>query len=145
MAKYFYDKSLLKGLSVKPFLGEVKEREKHIEAANTDLPKSIFTVNEVAAKLHPRCQYAKISSVQETADAKLFKIVPDPEAGTKELAFFRAGQYISFSLDLEDGTKTTRAYTICSGPSCALGKDGYYEILVQQVDGGQVSEYILNN
>ena len=47
MAKYNYDKSGLKGLTPFPFLGEVKERTKHIEAASEDLPKSIYNPNKI--------------------------------------------------------------------------------------------------
>ena len=53
MAKYGYDRKVLKGLSPSAFLGEVKNRNRVIEAAPTDLPQSVFNANILAKKLHP--------------------------------------------------------------------------------------------
>ncbi len=100
MAKYNYDRKALKGLTPGAFLGEVKERVKHIEASQATIPNSIFNPNKVAKALHPGSQYVKVSKVTDHGDAKSFILVPDEAHGTKSLAYFRAGQYISVSLDI---------------------------------------------
>ena len=145
MAKYNYDKSLLKGLSVAPFLHEVEERNKHIEAANTTRPKSVFNANKIASELHPHMQFVQVNKVTQTGDGFLYELVPDKTNGTNELAYFRAGQYIALPFKLANGTTTTRDYTICSSPKEALGKDSKYRILVCPVQGGAVSNEIVEN
>ena len=42
-----------------------------------------------------------------------FKLIPDPDSITKELAFFRAGQYLSFKVEV-NGVVITRPYSISS-------------------------------
>lgn len=146
MAKYNYDKSVLKGLGVGDFLGEVKLREKHIADAEAADIQSIFNSNVLAEKLHPNVQFAKVSKIIDHGSAKEFELVPDKEKGTESLAFFRAGQYISIAIeDKEKGINTTRPYTICSGPNEALGQNSHYNIVVKSVPKGIVSNYILEN
>ena len=98
--KYGYDKKRLKSLSVGPFLGQVKLREKMIAEASDELPTSIYNANILAKKLHPHAQYAVVSKVEDHGDAKSFTLVPDKEKGTEQLAYFRAGQYVSVALDI---------------------------------------------
>lgn len=145
MSKYNYDKKALKGLTPFPFLGEVKERVKHIEQANDTVPQSFFNTNKVAAALHPNCQFVKIDRVIEHGDAKSFVLVPDEAKGTKSLAYFRAGQYISVLLDI-NGVTADKPYSLRSNPKDALGdKNNSYTLTIKHVIGGQGSEYILNN
>ena len=92
MAKYKYDKKGLKGLTPFPFLGEVKTRTKHIEAAPATIPNSWFNPNELAKRLHPAVQHCKIAKVADHGDAKSFTLVPNTEKGTTEMAYFRASQ-----------------------------------------------------
>jgi ferredoxin-NADP reductase len=82
--------------------------------------------------------------VKEYAGAKSFTIRPDPARGTKELAYFRAGQYVAFSLDI-DGAHVNRPYTLQSGPRQALGENGSYTVTVKQSKNGFASQYILEN
>lgn len=146
MAKYNYNKSVLKGLGVGEFLGEVKLREKHIAEAPANEIKTEYAVNTVAKKLHPHIQFVKVESVTELKDAKLFKLVPDESKGTTELAYFRAGQYISVVLPVSDEALSTKPYSLCSSPKAALGeKDNYYYICVKKSAKGYGSEYILKN
>ena len=86
MAKYNYDKKVLKGLTPFPFLGEVKTRTAAIEAAPDTIANSVFNANILAARLHPSVQHCIISKVVDHGDAKSFTLVPDAEKGTKELA-----------------------------------------------------------
>lgn len=145
MSKFNYDKKALKGLTPGPFLGEVKERIKHIEAAEATIPQSIFNPNKVGAALHPHYQNVIVSKVIDHGDAKSFVLVPDKAKGTKSLAYFRAGQYISVALDM-NGITANKPYSLCSNPKNALGEeDNSYTLTIKHVNGGQGSEYILEN
>lgn len=140
--KYGYDKKLLKSLGVGPFLGQVKLREKMIAAADDSLPTSVYNVNVLAAQLHPGVQHAVVSQVEEHEDAKSYVLVPDEQAGTKKLAYFRAGQYVSVALDIGEA-KLNRPYTIRSCPKDAL--NGSYTLTIKHTPNGFASEYILDN
>ena len=140
--KYGYNKKLLKSLSVGPFLGQVKLREKMIAEASDELPTSIFNANVLAKKLHPNVQYAVVEKVTEHVDAKSYTLVPDKEKGSEQLAYFRAGQYVSIALDIGDA-KLNKPYTIRSCPKDAL--KGTYTITVKRTAKGFASDYILDN
>ena len=144
MAKYNYDKSSLKGLKVGPFLGEVKLRQQKIAEADATPPKSIFNSNVLASKLHPDYQELVVEKVIDHGSAKQYVLGPNAKNGTKELAYFRAGQYLSFLFDV-NGKLTCRPYTICSNPKDAIAKKATYSILVKGVEGGDCSNYILEN
>lgn len=145
MSKYNYDKKVLKGLTPFPFLGEVKERVKHIEEAEATIPKSVYNSNKVAAALHPAFQNVKVEKVIDHGDAKSFVLVPDEKKGTKSLAYFRAGQYISVALDI-DGITADKPYSLRSNPKDAMGeKNNSYTLTIKHVKDGQGSEYILDN
>ena len=140
--KYGYNKKLLKSLSVGPFLGQVKLREKMIAEASDELPTSIFNANILAKKLHPNVQYAVVEKVTEHVDAKSYTLVADAEKGSEQLAYFRAGQYVSIALDIGDA-KLNKPYTIRSCPKDAL--KGTYTITVKRTAKGFASDYILDN
>ena len=140
--KYGYNKKLLKSLSVGPFLGQVKLREKMIAEASDELPTSIYNANVLAKKLHPHVQYAVVTAVTEHADAKSYTLAPDAEKGVENLAYFRAGQYVSVALDIGDA-KLNKPYTIRSCPKDAL--KGSYTITVKRTVSGFASDYILEN
>ena len=140
--KYGYDKKLLKSLSVGPFLGQVKLREKKIAEASAELPTSVYNANVLAKKLHPHVQYAVISAVTEHKDAKSYTLTPDAEKGTEAMAYFRAGQYVSIALDIGEA-KLNKPYTIRSCPKDAL--KGSYTVTVKRTANGFASDYILDN
>ena len=140
--KYGYDKKLLKSLSVGPFLGQVKLREKMIAEASDELHTSIYNANILAKKLHPNTQYAVITAIADHGDAKSFTLAPDAEKGVQELAYFRAGQYVSIALDIGEA-KLNKPYTIRSCPKDAL--NGTYTITVKRTANGFASDYILDN
>lgn len=142
MSKYNYSKKGLKGLTPFPFLGEVKTRVKAIESYPATIPESVFSANILASSLHPSLQYVKVERVEEHKDAKSFTLVPDKEKGTEELAYFRAGQYVSVALSI-DGTETNKPYTIASSPKEAL--EGSYTITIKKTNPGFASSWILNN
>ena len=145
MAKYNYDKKVLKGLTPFPFLGEVKTRNAMIEASPTTPPKSIYNANVLAKRLHPAVQHCRIAKVVDHGDAKSFTLVPDAEKGTKELAYFRASQYVSVALNI-DGAPVHKPYTIRSGPKDALGtENNSYTLTIKRTAPAYASAYILDN
>lgn len=145
MGKYGYDKKALKGLGVGEFLGEVKTRNAHIEAASDEPAGSIFPMNRLAKALHPDVQFAKVDRIIDQPDAKTYVLVPDEEKGTRSLAYFRAGQYVSLALDI-NGVTACKPYTLCSAPKNALGEENTsYMLTVKHTKNAQASEYILEN
>lgn len=144
MGKYNYSRKGLKGLTPFPFLGEVKTRLKAIDAAPAEIPQSIYNANVLAAKLHPNVQHVVIAQITDHGDAKSFKLVPDTERGTTEMAYFRASQYVSVSLNI-DGAPVNKPYTICSGPKDALGADNTsYTLTIKLTNPSYASKYILD-
>ena len=145
MGRYHYSKKGLKGLTPFPFLGEVKTRVKAIEAAEATIPQSIFNPNILSARLHPAVQHCIISEVVDHGDAKSFTLVPDASKGTKELAYFRASQYVSVTLNI-NGQPTTKPYTIRSNPKDALGtENNRYILTIKRTNPAFVSAWILEN
>lgn len=99
-----------------------------------------FNVNQIAAALHPKAQRLKIKRIDVISpDVKSYYFT---WAGSQPLAYFRAGQYLTFRLEI-DGSVVTRAYSIASSPASAL--KGEYQITVKRVNDGFVSGYILDN
>ena len=78
-----------------------RDRAEMIASAEAKPLPETYKVNELAKRLHPKAQYLKIAEiVQETHDAKSFILVPDTEAGTTQLAPFKAGSYINLRTEL---------------------------------------------
>ena len=145
MAKYNYKRDVFKGLTPFPFLGEVKTRVKEIEAAPDTVPQSVFNPNVLAKRLHPAVQHCVIASVADHGDAKSFTLVPDAEKGTVEMAYFRASQYVSVSLNI-NGAPVNKPYTIRSNPKDALGTvNTSYTLTVKRTNPSYASGWILDN
>ena len=145
MAKYNYDKKALKGLGVGKFLGETKLRNKMIENAPATMPKTWYNPNELAKRLHPEVQYCRIAKVVDHGGAKSFTLVPNEEKGTTEMAYFRASQYVSVSLNI-DGAPVNKPYTIRSGPKDALGRENTsYTLTIKLTEPAYASKWILEN
>lgn len=119
------------------------ERKQKIEQASPmPLPKQ-FPVNRLSADLHPKKQYVTISEIKEwDENCKSFTFVADPTRRTEKLAYFKAGAYVSISLDV-DGMKITRPYSISSSPKDAL--NGKYVLTIKRVPGGIGSNYMLDH
>ena len=144
MAKYTYDKKVLKGLTPFPFLGEVKTRNAMIEAAPATPPQSIYQANILAKRLHPEVQHCRIEKVTDHGDAKSFVLVPDKAKGTEEMAYFRASQYVSVALNI-DGAPVHKPYTIRSGPKEALGQENTsYTLTIKRTEPAYASAHILS-
>ena len=116
------------------------ERKRFIDSAPAVLPTRTddFGVNKVAKSLHPKEQRLVISRIEEHADiAKSYYF-----KSATELAYFKAGQYLTFKLEIGNSV-VTRSYSIASSPASAL--NGEYQITVKRIADGFVSDYILDN
>ena len=120
-------------------------RKQVIEAAPAKAVPSLdsYLPNRIAAALHPDVQHVVITDIKEhSADVKTFTFVPDTEKGTKALAYFSAGQYISVHLNV-GGAKVSRPYSLSSSPKNAL--EGKYTLTIKRDKDGLVSNYVLDN
>jgi len=143
MAKYNYDKSVLKGLTTKDFMNQVKVRQSHIDAGSTDVPESVFGPNRLADEIHPEYIEGRILKKITLPAGDIFIIGPAKEKGINELPPFRAGQHITVLLDIP-GKCTRRNYCITSPSSAAKGEHGFYQIVVSDHGPGHASEFINN-
>ena len=117
-------------------------RQAKIEAAPAQaLPETdSYVPNRIAKALHPAAQYLKVVRIEEEAgNSKRFYLAPNEEKGTKALAWFSAGQYLSVTVKIGNMT-VTRPYSIASSPRDALS--GIYMLTIQKVEGGLVSQFI---
>ena len=120
-------------------------RQAKIEAAPASaLPSTdSYVPNQIANALHPGTQYLKVAKIEEEAgNSKRYYLVPNEEKGTKALAWFSAGQYLSITLKIGN-MHLTRPYSIASSPREALA--GTYMLTIQKVDGGLASQFIHDN
>lgn len=135
----------LKGLGKKDrqaFKTINKEREKIIHNSSSNPINTKFIANDLAKVLHPNIQHIKIADIiEEGKDAKTFVLVPDIDAGTKKLAYFRPGQYISIKAEIEGGIYQ-RPYTISCSPKNVF--DHFYTITIKRRPRGVVSNYFLD-
>ncbi len=117
----------------------VPKRKKKFEKASSE-PITKDPMNELAVRIHPIRQYLVINEIKdETKSTKTFKLTPDPDSNTNELAYFRGGQYLSLKVQV-NGVAITRPYSIASSPSDAL--KGFYEITIRKEELGFLTEYI---
>ncbi|MCR5669550.1 MAG: iron-sulfur cluster-binding domain-containing protein [Butyrivibrio sp.] len=142
--KYNYDKSCLKGLGPGPFMKLAETRTAHIEKAQDTIPTSIYRPNILAKELHPHVQYGVIKEIKEQPGAKTYKIIANKMRGTKSLAFFRAGQYICFALEI-NGATLQRPYTLQSDPADALAEESSYTFTIKENPKGFAAPWILEN
>lgn len=134
--------SNLNSLDPRKFLDITATREQNIHLATDSLKSAELPANRLAARLHPKRQYMKVAEIVQQADGcRSFVLVPDTKRGTNECAYFSAGQYVSVFVSIK-GVTTCRAYSIASSPSDA--QKGFYRLIVKGVNGGLVSQYILN-
>lgn len=133
----------IKSLKSKKFLPMLSDRQSRFNAAEAKLPDFSDNAMVLAKALHPKRQYLKIAAVTQRAeDCKTFTLVPNTEKGTKELAYFAAGKYLTVFETIE-GMSVTRAYSLSSSPKDSL--EGKYELTIKLVDGGLMSRFILDN
>ena len=126
------------------FRNLVPARRKRIAKAPAQLVDT-GKMNKLAKKLHPTLQSLIITDVRnETHTVKTFRLAPDPDSDTRELAYFRAGQYLSLKVEL-NGSIITRPYSISSAPFESLGADGFYEVTIQKRKDGFFTPYLWDN
>ena len=133
---------LKKDLKALDFIPLLKNRQSRFDSASSVLSPIEDNATAIARALHPKRQYLKVAEVKDMAsDCKSFTLVPDPERGTKELAYFGAGKYLTV-FETINGMPVTRAYSISSSPKDSL--EGKYVLTIKLVDGGLVSRYIFD-
>ncbi len=124
------------------FMKLVPNRKKRIEEASNE-PIQSDPINDLARALHPERQYMIINEIRdETKSTKTFKLVPDPDSGTNNLIYFRAGQYLSLKV-VVNGIEITRPYSVASSPKDV--QNGFYEITVRKEEHGFLTNYIWDN
>lgn len=134
--------SNFKSLKIKKFIPLLTGRQARFDSASSEAPMISDQAMALAKALHPKRQYLKVAAVADMAeDCKSFTLVPDPERGTNELAYFGAGKYLTV-FETINGMPVTRAYSISSSPKDAL--NGKYVLTIKLVDGGLVSRYIFD-
>ena len=112
--------SKLKSLTLKKFVPLLLDRQARFNNAPAELPEISDNAMALAKALHPKRQYLKVAEVKDMAqDTKSFTLVPDEERGTKALAYFGAGKYLTVFETIE-GMPVTRAYSISSSPKDSL-------------------------
>ncbi len=88
------------------------------------------------SRLHPaRIRFRVSKIIDETPSAKTIRLVSEDGY----LPPFLAGQYVALFFDLR-GIRTGRPYSISSPPN----QTGYYDITIRRVQGGLVSNYLLD-
>ena len=122
----------------------VPKRKKRIARSSAGA-LAVDPINKLAQRLHPDSQHLLIAAISdETKTTRTFKLVANPDSDTKELAYFRAGQYLSLKVEI-DGVAVTRPYSISSAPFEALDADGFYEVTIRKRQDGFLTPYIWDN
>lgn len=135
--------SPIKNLKKREFIPILAGRQKRFDSEMARLPELPDNAFAIARALHPKKQFLKVAEIIErTDDCKSFILVPDEKRGTSSLAYFSAGKYLTVFEEIE-GMKITRAYSISSSPKDSL--NGQYMLTIKRVDGGLLSNYILDN
>jgi ferredoxin-NADP reductase len=109
---------------------EISRRYGANYTADTHAPEKYINL------LHPARLRLRVSDIiEETHSAKTLRLVSED----RYLPPFLAGQYISLFLEIGN-IRTARPYSISSPPN----QTGYYDITVGRVQGGRVSNYLLD-
>ena len=105
---------LIGALDMLKFKNLAKTRREAIEALpERPLPKT-FETNEKAAFMHPKQQQVRIKAMRPNGPDAVTVTLQSLDGNA--LAPFRAGQYISISVDADNST-TTRSYSLCGSPA----------------------------
>ena len=134
----------LRSLSKMDFTKVVPARRQKIDEAPASPvpPVDSYAPNRLAAALHPAVQHLLVAAAAERgSDVRTYTLVPDEAKGTKALAYFSAGQYLSVSLTI-GSSRLTRPYSLSSSPRESLA--GRYALTVKRTEGGLASQFILD-
>lgn len=122
------------------FAKMIPDRKAHLDAGSAAPVPGTYAVNELAKLNHPGKMNLKVREIIEhSRDVKSFIL---ESADGKKLAPFRAGQYLTLQLKIENSI-VTRPYSIASTPNNA--RDGFYNLTVKRVPDGFVSGWLLDN
>lgn len=129
---------LIGALDMLKFKKLADTRRKAIENTPVQpLPKTLVT-NEKAKAMHPERQMVRVKEKRPNGPDAVTIVLESTDG--KPLAPFRAGQYISVSVEI-GRTRTTRSYSLCSSPAWA--EQGIYHITVKRVEeDGFVSPFL---
>ena len=118
-----------------------KNREKYIRKGANKEVSAHFKINENAAALHPDMQELVITDVidHDGAGAKTYIL---QRADNKPAAYFRAGQYLSVSMQFGSSV-VTRPYSISCSP--LWSKAGRYAITVRKNPSGFAADKLLRS
>ncbi len=132
---------IIASLDPRAFLGLAEKRRAAVELGEGIIGE--HSANRLANELHPKTQHLTVKEIiKRSEDCNTYVLAPDAERGTKRLAYFSAGQYLSVRVEIE-GKIYSRPYSLCSSPREA--SEGSYSITVKAVEGGTVSNYILRS
>ncbi|MBQ8502883.1 MAG: iron-sulfur cluster-binding domain-containing protein [Clostridia bacterium] len=132
-----------KKLKGSKFIKMLPDRQARFNAAKAEIPEIPDNATALAKALHPKKQYLKVADIKiMSEDTRSFTLVADEEKGTKALAYFGAGKYLTIFETIE-GMPVTRAYSISSSPKHSL--EGKYVLTIKLVEGGLMSRYIFDN
>lgn len=139
MKKYVFKSNFFKFVDDLATKKMIESRPIMVENSNDVELNSKFKLNELADSLHPKSHDLKITNIEVIdKDTKRFTLVPQ----NNKAAFFRAGQYLSISFNI-DNYLISRPYSLCSSPLEAKLLN-YYQIIVKRKPNGYVSNYILS-
>lgn len=97
---------------------------------------SMDTAERYIQRLHPATLRLRVTEMEDlTETVKRFRLVSEDGY----LPPFLAGQYIALHVQV-GAVRTSRPYSICSPPN----QTGYYDLAVRRVEGGLVSNYLLD-
>ena len=117
-----------------------KERKEIIDSFSAKQPEDTYIDKEV--KKMKEIYHTIITDIyEETPDVKTFTLTADKESDTPILAPFKAGQYITIHVTIDDAP-VTRAYSLSSSPT--LANKNIYKITIKRVKDGLVSNYMLD-
>ncbi len=123
-----FTRSKQPGEDIKRAMNMPQKRRELIEASSSELPVAQFGVNQLAASLHPGFVRARITEKQPVC-AGCCRITLKSMREDGRFAYFRAGQFITLSCEVNDSF-LSRPYSLTSSPREAL--EGRYEIIVQK-------------
>ena len=115
---------------------DIVEEIEHSRKYGINYSAESHSPDQFINRLHPHMLNLRVSDIiEETPSAKTLRLVSD----NGYLPPFLAGQYVALFLEIGD-IKTSRPYSVSSPPN----QTGFYDITVRRVDGGLVSNYLLD-
>lgn len=120
---------------------KVKKERQEIIASFSKKPVEDTYIDKEVKKIKDIYHTIVTEIKEETPDVKTFTLTADKNSDTPCLAPFKAGQYITIHVTVDD-SPVTRAYSLSSAPSLA-NKDSY-KITIKRVENGLVSNYMLD-